>query len=458
MKSWPLQHRIVAWSALSTGIALLTFGCVVAISLYLQQVEVIDNRLAESAGLLSRRHPPGAAYDPATLEAMMVAPRHRHQDATSLYGFVIVRSNDGTLLQAEPDALRAGVPPWPPGRRSFNRTIAGHHLRYGVFHLGDTTLLLVASLEPAYESVGDLAGAAFIAIPAVLLVVAAGSWWIARRALDPIRRMTSAAAAITTSNLNARLPEIPGDDPIAAHVRVLNEMFERLQRGFEQATRFTADAAHELRTPLTILRGQLEDALRGGRFDDEQETLLIALLRETTELQKIAENLLLLAQFDRGHDQLRRDRVSFSRVLEESREDAELLAVPHHITVQAEIAPEVYVSGDPVMLRRLALNLIDNAVKFNRPGGTVRLELGVSGDVAQFAVGNTGPGIPAERRSGLFTRFYRSETARSSGVAGSGLGLSLCREIAGAHDGNIALGRSESDWTEFVVRLPRAAG
>jgi len=235
---------------------------------------------------------------------------------------------------------------------------------------------------------------------------------------------------------------------------VLNGMFDRLQRSFEQATRFTADASHELRTPLTIMRGQLEDALRSGPNTAEQERLLFDLLEETSALQKTAENLLLLTRFDAGKNPLQRRPLDWSALVAEAGEDAELLAAPRHLKIETEIAAGVRVLGDATLLRRVLLNLIDNAVKYNRADGRVRLTLGLANGLATVTVANTGPGISPERRPALFERFYRPESDRNRDTGGSGLGLSLCREIVTAHEGTIALGLTATDWTEFVVRLP----
>ena len=454
MRRWPLRWKIAGWSALATGLALLTFGAAMAYVLYAEQVEMIDDRLAASANLLIARQSPGAPVDLATLESLLVRPAHRRQANASLFGFMVVNAGTGEIVAAQPEALRESARPWPPPKRHFNRRIETTRVRIGAFALQGNTVLLAASLEPADESVGDLVGAAAVAFPIVLLVVAAGSWWIARRALSPIAAITRTAEAITATNLAARLAPPASDDEIGAHVRVLNEMFDRLQRSFEQATRFTADAAHELRTPLTILRGQIEEALRGHDLPPPQEQLLIALLEETSGLQKITDNLLLLARFDRGRGELHHADVNLSALLTEALEDAELLATPQHIAVHVDIAPDIRIAADAVMLRRMALNLIDNAIKYNRPTGELRASLRNETGVAIFTIGNTGTGIPPKRRATLFERFYRTDAGRSREAGGSGLGLSLCREIVVAHGGTIELTRSDPQWTEFTVRLP----
>ncbi len=456
MKTWPLRWRIAIWSALVSALALVTFTAIVAITLYFEQREMIDVRLASGAAMITAQSvgPP----DVQPLVALMTpAPGRRHiTEQAALHGFALLRTRDGSLVQAQPAPLATAWAHWPPDRwppkNFFNTHIEGTRLRVGAFPRGELTLLLAASLEPAEESLQDLLAAALIAIPVMLFVVAAGSWWIAQRALTPVTAITRAAASITADRLGERLPVPATADEIGAHVRVLNGMFDRLQRSFEQATRFTADAAHELRTPLTIMRGQIEDALATAK--PEQERLLVGLLEEITGLQKIADNLLLLARFDSGKNPVQRAPLDWSALLNEACEDADLLATPKSVKLAAQIEPAIRVHGDSVMLRRVALNLIDNAVKFNRPHGEVKLSLRVVAAEAVLTVGNTGRGIPADRRATLFERFYRSDADHNRDTGGSGLGLSLCREIVSAHDGRIELSRAEEDWTEFSVRLP----
>lgn len=449
MKTWSLRWRITLWSVLITALALGTFGAVVAYELYSEQVEVVDVRLETDArfAFARRTETGGRTLDWVTsLRASDV----------SLRGFAVDGGDPAAPAQVQPEDLRPFLARWPPPRKHFSRHVGEQHLRFGVFAADGVTLVLAASLEDAEESVGDLLSAYLIALPTVLLIVAGGSWWIAQRALRPVATITAAAAQITAERLDARLPAPRVADEIGRLTEVLNGMFDRLQRSFEQANRFTADAAHELRTPLTIMRGQIEEALRSGGFSPEQQRLLAGLLEENMGLQQISDNLLLLAKFDTGRNPVAPKLVDLSALLADVREDADMLAATRHLQVAAAIAPGLQVRGDAVMLRRVALNLVDNAVKFNREGGELRLSLQPEGADAVFAVANTGPGIPESRRGTLFQRFYRADIGRNSETGGSGLGLSLCREIAVAHGGSIELGRATADLTEFVVRLPLA--
>ena len=447
MKTWPLRTRLTLWSALVTGLALLTFGLGAAVNLYLEEIETVDHRLNEQAKAFLDS---GTDGRPAELAVLV------HRPAAHLLGAAFTDAG-GKIVCTDLPAIADLLADDRPARKRLTAHIGGRFIRVRGFSAGDRSLVLVADLWPALDPVFDLFGAYLLALPFVLLVVAAGSWWMARRALQPIADMTRAAASITAHRLGERLPEPPANDEIGRHIRVLNDMFDRLQRSFEQATRFSADASHELRTPLTIMRGQIEEALRGGRLTPELERLLVELLDETSGLQKIADNLLLLARFDIGKSPLRRAPFDFSALINEASEDAELLAAPKGIKTVAQVEPGIWTDGDPVLLRRVALNLIDNAVKYNRDGGEVRLALNRRDRDAVLTIGNCGEGIPSDRRGALFERFFRLSSDRNSATGGSGLGLSLCREIVTAHGGQIELVRSEADWTEFGVSLPALA-
>jgi signal transduction histidine kinase len=450
MKHWPLRFKIACWAALTTGLALLTFGLGAAWNLYNEQLEAIDKQMAAEA-LLFFSHRAELSKPESNSPDWLVA---LSEPSAALFGFAIGPTAPGAALRIYPKSLEPFAASWPPPKNFSTQKFVGKRLRIGVFTDGADTLLLAAKSASVWGIVRHLLGAYLLLLPVVLLVVAGGSWWMAGRALRPVEKITQAAASITADRLGERLPAPAMLDEIGRHIVVLNSMFDRLQRGFEQATRFTADAAHELRTPLTIMRGQIEEALRASRGDAEQERLLVGLLEETSNLQKISDNLLLLARFDAGKAPLQFFPVDLSALVQEAREDAELLAAEKHLKIKADISPALRVNGDAIMLRRVALNLVDNAVKFNRADGRLDLMLQAVNGEAVVTIANTGKSIPPERQGALFERFFRVDADRNRDAGGSGLGLSLCREIITAHGGRIGLSRSVEDWTEFRISLP----
>jgi heavy metal sensor kinase len=304
------------------------------------------------------------------------------------------------------------------------------------------------------ELIFDLTSAYASALLVAVLVAGLGVWWITRKALQPLHEVAVAAEQIDAKALNQRLPESRTQDEVGRLVNVLNHSFDRLQRSFEQATRFSSDASHELKTPLTIMRGEIESALKSEVENPMIQSLLDGLLAETQRLCDIVEKLLLLSRADAGTLSLAREILDFSAICHELVEDAEILAKPKRITTSFEIAPEVKILADESYLWRVLLNLLDNAIKYNLEQGSLSISLTKSESVAVLRIANVGPGITKEDEIRVFERFYRADPSRSSATSGSGLGLSICREIVAAHGGQMWLDQPGSGWTAFIVTLP----
>jgi signal transduction histidine kinase len=321
----------------------------------------------------------------------------------------------------------------------------------------DAKPLKASSIEDeTRELLINLVAADLTALPLTVLVAAFGVWWTTGKALKPLQDIADAAERIHAKALRTRIPNPPVHDEIGRLVSVLNKAFDRLERSFTQATRFSSDASHELKTPLTIMRGEIETALSNDSIDPQNEKLLESLLQQTHRLSAIVENLLLLSRADAGALNLRKEAVDFSGLCQELAADAEILALRHNITISSTIENEVQVLADEWYLRRLLLNLLDNSIKYNLYSGKVEILLAKSGDLASFRIANTGPEISEEHQTRIFERFYRTEDSRASEVVGSGLGLSICREIVLAHRGQIWMERPRPGWTAFAVNLPLA--
>ena len=293
--------------------------------------------------------------------------------------------------------------------------------------------------EETNELISGLIDAYLTALPLVALVAAFGVWWITRKALRPLQDVADAAEQIHAKALDQRLPQPPGQDEVGRLVRVLNDLFNRLERSFAQATRFSSDASHELKTPLTIMRGEIESALKRPLENPEIENLLIDLLNQTQRLSSITEKLLLLSRADAGALVLKKEAVEFSAMCRDLVEDAEILAMRRKITTKADISPGVIVWADQSYVRQALLNLLDNAIKYNVESGTISISLTKSNSLALFRIANTGMEIPKEHETSVFERFYRADPSRNADIEGSGLGLEyLPRDRFGTRRTNLA--------------------
>jgi len=308
-------------------------------------------------------------------------------------------------------------------------------------------------VTPVHESIKRLRRALFLTVPLVLVLCVGGGYLLAARALAPIAALGDSLANIQPSDLHGRLDAAAVRDEIGRLVDIINALLDRLERASATERRFASDAAHELRTPLAVLRSGLEVALARERSAAENRVALESAYREVVGLCKIAEELLLLARLN-GEVAIDRRPLDLAEVAAEVVAAVEPLAAAKNIELRLVTAEHIIVNGSATHLRRLVINLVDNALKFTPPGGKIAIELAREQDRAVLQVTDTGPGIEPAELPRIFDRFFRG--AHADGV-GSGLGLSLCREIARLHGGQIAASNRSSGGSCFAVTLPLSA-
>jgi len=443
MRTPGIRWKFARWAAALAGVVVLVFAGGTFLNLYHEQIKAVDVEMAvhqrQIAALSAEALATKSAEDLVGLEPWLA---------------VAVFNSHGRIARrslALPEALARSA--LEGARPHTERDRNEQAWRLVSFPAGASTVALGFLLTEVHETVRDLLIAYAFSLPVVVLVAALGGWWVAGRALAPLRELAAAAEEVHADRLDRRVPDFGGADEVQRLAVVLNAMLARLEKSFQQAQRFAADASHELRTPLTIMQGEIERLLRSPHLDPTHEEKLLSLQEEICRIDRITEQLLLLARFDSGQLVLAREDVDLSALVAAACEDAELLGAAQEIVVAAAIAPGLMVAGDPAHLRRLVLGLVDNATRYNHPRGQVRCTLAVHAGQVQLRVGNTGPGIPEAVRPRLFQRFFRVDSARARG--GHGLGLSLGREIAAAHAGSIELNpAAPAGWTEFVVTLP----
>ena len=290
-------------------------------------------------------------------------------------------------------------------------------------------------------------------LPAAAVAVVAG-WWMTRRLLAPISRLTETAEGITLDNLDQRLPESASKDEFARLTDVFNNMLSRLEASVAQIRDFTMHASHELKTPLTVMRGEMEAALHSSDITPALRELLASQLDEIQRLTKIVEGLTLLAKADAGQLTLNESIVPLHELVRDSFVDAQILAQANEIHVELRSSDEVFLKGDRHRLRQLLLNLTDNAIKYNQPGGRVEMQLQHDQSVARLVIVNTGPGIAPEVLPRVFDRFFRAHTNQSPAIDGCGLGLTIADWIVRAHVGTIEIESALQSATTVRVEFP----
>ncbi len=324
--------------------------------------------------------------------------------------------------------------------------------RVGIMGNRFVTMMVAMNLDSLRAETRQFREIFAIGTAAGLLVLACGSWWMASRVMRPVSVISRTASGITAGDLSTRIPEMQTDADLAELVTVINGMLDRIERGYRQAVRFSADAAHELQTPLTVLQGELDQAVQASELGSEEQQRYGLLLEEVRRLKSITQKLLLLARADAGGLKLMAASFDLRELVRSGAEDAEALAPA--MIIETEAPTPVLVNGDRELLEQVVTNLITNAVKYNLPKGTLRLILGRHGDQVRLSVSNTGDAIPAADRDLIFERFHRVDKVRNREAGGTGLGLSLAREIARAHGGDLVLEPDHKGWTIFTLTLP----
>lgn len=454
MRRLPIRWRLTLWYGCVLAIILLLSGVGIYILTQFHLLERTDRTLSE--GLDSVQEELEEASTSAGLQARLHR-RFGHYEHL-LYDIRYVGQSSPLFSrrlseQPFPDPL-GQLPEGETDLSSFRAT-TGEQWRIARRIIQGPDGQIVASVAASltadqhelWELLGTLAGVGSIAIVAALV----GGYVLARRALAPIDRMTQAAQEISGRRLDGRIVASNSDDELGRLAATLNGMIDRLAQSLSEMRQFTADAAHELRTPLAVIRTEAEVVLRSPRSPEEYRRSLEMLLEEVEQLGQLANQLLLLAREDAQSARIVRAPVQLERVVRE--------ALTHFQPIAGNTSVEVLattngcnVEGDPERLRQLVWNLLDNALKFTPPGGQVRVALEQREAEAVLTVADSGSGIASEHLDKIFNRFYRADTARQG--TGAGLGLSICRAIAEAHGGTIAVESDVGEGTTFTVKLP----
>lgn len=467
-----IRWSFLGWHVASLAVVLTAFGVAMYQLRERTLVGEVDRELlgaarALDAALRASPEPPwkarrsGSEAREDANDPERLLRRYGGEDAT--YHYVIRRKN------GEAYRVSRGLGERPPPLRLFGgapdqvefRT-RGEFREAAVRGPFGTEILVGRSLDAEGRQLAELLGWILASAGGLLAIGVAGGWWISSRVVRPIAVMSRAAETISARSLDQRLDVRETRSELGKLANVLNHTFERLQDSFERQARFTADASHELRTPLSILLSRIELALAQDRSDEEYRAALRSCGEAAHRLQGLVEGLLLLARADSDDQPPQRRPLDFAEIVGAVTGDLAELAEEHGVSVRVTLPGRDEASGvmgDPEAITRVLCNLVDNAIRYNEPGGWVEIALRSGAHGEEIVVRDSGPGIASEHKTRVFERFYRVDDARSRSAradGGAGLGLAICRGIVDAHGGSIEVGAREGPGATFIVRLPRA--
>ena len=322
----------------------------------------------------------------------------------------------------------------------------------------DVEYIIVAgtTLESTDEELESLRYILSYLVPLALVVAGFGGWFLAGRSLSPVVAMADRARQIGVENLSERLPVVNPKDELGRLAETFNGLLARLEGSLVQQRQFMADASHELRTPVTTARTASTVALQQPHRDETEYRETLAIVeQEMARLSRIVDDMFTLARADAGSYPVRTTPMYLDEVLDEAVRALRVLASTRQVAITSNVLRPAPFTGDEDLIRRLIINILDNAVRYAASQGTVRVALDRSGERYAISVSDDGPGIPVEIQPRIFERFYRVDAARThTKDGGAGLGLALARWIATVHGGDVSLAASSRMGSTFVIELP----
>ncbi|QUD89597.1 sensor histidine kinase [Phenylobacterium montanum] len=445
--------RLTAWYAFSATLTLFV--------LFLIGYQLLEQRLTHGLDQLNfaefeqiRAHlgPDYKSIDRATMDRRI---RETSEFSSVLFYIVVDHPKGGIYFRSS--NLHGGDIPDVKGRRQYSTPAPVGDLRVSEFLMPPFDVTIATSLLPVREGLRSYVEVCAALMIGMLLASIAVGFGVSHVMLRPIRLIRETANRIRSDNLSERIPVSEVRDELTDLIRLLNQMFDRLETAFVQVRRFADEASHELKTPLSLVRLHAEKMLTDGDLPAEQTDAVLVQLEEIARLNQIIDELLFLSRAEADAIPFQLKVQSPAALIDGFRPDALALTGHHGLSFTCSHEGEVAVDYEEKWLRQVLLNLLTNALRVSPPGGEIRLKSQVADGLWSVAVEDQGPGLAPEQLQRIFERFVRFNVPENAGK-GSGLGLTICEAIIAKHGGRIyAENRSMGHGLRVVFEIPTAA-
>ena len=460
----PIRARVTVWYAILLAAIVAAVGAFLVVRLRADLIAAIDGTLRPATAQIADGYRAEGAPEAVDVARSVLTGERPAAQILDVSGRVAVSFGDAVsrapmLGRADAAAVLRGG--------GLIRTVelgrSGQRFRLAArptIRRGRRQVAVAAeSMATVDRSVRRVLVLLLVAGPAALLATAMGGWWLARRALRPIDRMTARAAAIDLERIEDRLVVPRTGDEVAHLARTLNAMLDRIEQGVSEQHRLVADASHELRTPLAAMRAEIDVSLRADELPPAARRVLGSAREEVDRMTRTVDDLLVLASVDEGRLELLVEPLDLHDVVARAVASLDPLARTHGVTLALD-GPTAMAVGDPDRLGHALRNLVENAIQFSPAGGEVAVCTWAADGEVGVTVRDQGPGVAVDVRELIFDRFFRADPSRTRSTGGGGLGLAITREIASAHAGRVWVedaGTSGSAFTLALAGLERSA-
>jgi heavy metal sensor kinase len=452
------RARLTLWYLLVFGTLLLAFSTYIYTSVSSDMRKRFDASILRSTQEMSNFFKEFAERGNVETGAQETIKELREGlETTAIYrGDKLIAANDSDVTNAVADtkileALRSDhTPAFATDTKVNKRLVVLPFEMDGVRY----TIAMFEPLNKVEGQIRHMRNIILFGLPAALILATIGGFILVRKSLDPMVMISEQAEHISVKNLSERLKISTPDDELGRLAGVFNALLSRLDTSFGVMREFMADASHELRTPLTIILGEAEVSLSHDHTAGEYRQSLGIIRDQSKRMARIVSDMLALARADAGEQHLRMEELYLNDLVEETCQAAHALTEPKDIRLTYEASEDILLQGNEELLRRMIVNLVDNAIRYTLPHGSVSVKLISNHSSARLIVSDTGIGIPPESVNRVFDRFYRVDDSRTRANGGSGLGLSIVKLAVESHHGDIALTSEPSRGTTFTVTLP----
>lgn len=371
--------------------------------------------------------------------------------------FFQIRKLDGTTVEKSASLKNLELP-FQKGEEQISfKTIYLNKkpVRVVNFPISNLVIQCAENIDGRVELLEDYRRILSLSILALMVISTFGGFLIAKKALTPVKKISESIGRISESNLSERVDEKNIPSELKGLASSFNQTFDSLERAFNRQKQFVSDASHELRTPLSVILSHSEITLRRERSTEEYKNALIAIKDAAKIMLNMIERLLMLARLSSDRAELKFEEINLYSILKDVVKLLNPLAEQKDIKISIHGDEQLTTFGDRASLLELFTNVVDNAIKYNIQQGKVDIYIKENQDYALIEVKDTGVGMPEEDLDKVFDRFYRIDKARSGGIKGAGLGLSICKEIVRLHGGKMEIKSRIGEGTTVSIYLER---